>query len=159
MRLIEPRHPNRLAEEVIVSKRSNELMSRLTPQERAGAIAEIELPAGMPIPRRPPQAMLGEVREALAVRAIGEALARARKQAGLQAKELAVKLEVSAPRVAQVEASDANLTLATVLEHAQASGCEVEIVLRPHDPKLPLITASLMGLAKSSSRRKVRAAH
>jgi transcriptional regulator with XRE-family HTH domain len=136
-----------------VSKRLDELMARLTPEERNGAILEVEVPEGTPLSGGSPRKMLGVVREALAVRAVGDALARARQQAGLRAKDIAERLDVSGPRVAQVESSEANLTLATLLEHAQASGCEVEIVLRPHDPALPLIIASLMGVAKTSSRK------
>ena len=141
-----------------MSERLKELMARLTPEERNGAILEIELPEGTPIPGRSPQEMLGEVRQALAARAIGEALAKARQQAGLRAKDIAHLLDVSAPRVAQVESDEANITLSTLLEHAQASGCEVEIVLRPHDRHLPVITTPLMGLSRTSTR-KIRAVH
>jgi transcriptional regulator with XRE-family HTH domain len=136
-----------------VNKRLKSLMARLTPEERNGAILEVDIPDATPFPNGSAQTMLGVVREALTVRAVGEALARARQQAGLRAKDIAERLEVSGPRVAQVESNDANLTLATLLEHAQASGCEVEIVLRPHDPSLPLITAPLLGMGRSTRRR------
>jgi Helix-turn-helix domain len=136
-----------------VSKRLEELMARLTPEERNGAILEVEVPEGTPLPSGSPREMLGVVREVLAVRAVGDALARARQQAGLRAKDIAERLDVSGPRVAQVESSEGNLTLATLLEHAQASGCEVEIVLRPRDPALPLIIAPLMGVMKTNSRK------
>lgn len=141
-----------------MSKRLKELMARLTPEERGGAILEVELPERTLLPTGSVQEMLGEIRQTLAARAVGEALTRARKQAGLRAKDIASRLEVSAPRVAQVESNEANMTLATLLEHAQASGCEVEIVLRPHDRHLPLITAPLMGFVKTGTR-KIRTAH
>jgi transcriptional regulator with XRE-family HTH domain len=136
-----------------VNKRLNTLMARLTQEERNGAILEVDIPDATPLPNASAQTMLGVVREALTVRAVGEALARARQQAGLRAKDIAERLEVSGPRVAQVESNEANLTLATLLEHAQASGCEVEIVLRPHDPSLPLITAPLLSMGRSTRRR------
>ena len=136
-----------------MNKRLKELMVRLTPEEQNGAILEVEIPEGIDLPNQTPPEILGEVRQALATRAVGEALARARQQAGLRAKDIANRLDVSAPRVAQVESSESNMTLATLLEHAQASGCEVEIVLRPHDRHLPLITAPLMGLKKTSTRK------
>ncbi len=119
------------------------LLDQLSPEERQGATLKVRVPKDTPIRTRTPQAMLGEVRQVIAARAVGEALAKARKQAGLKAKDVAAALEVSAPRVAQVESFEANLTLSTLLEHAQAVGCEVEIVLRPHDPKLPLVMAAL----------------
>jgi ribosome-binding protein aMBF1 (putative translation factor) len=119
------------------------LLDQLSPEERQGAILEVRVPKNTPIRTRTPQAMRDEVRQVIAARAVGEALAKARKQAGLKAKDVAVALEISAPRVAQVESLESNLTLSTLLEHAQAVGCEVEIVLRPHDPKLPLVTAAL----------------
>ena len=34
--------------------------------------------------------------------------------------------------------------LPTLLEHAAATGCDVEIILRPRDPRLPLVTAPLL---------------
>jgi transcriptional regulator with XRE-family HTH domain len=135
-----------------MSKRLQELLNRLTPAERAGEVLEIQVPDGTRVPGRAPEQILSEVRATLTTKAIGEALIQARKQAGLKAKDMAGALEISPPRVTQIESSGVNLTLATVLEHANASGCEVEIVLRPRDPKLPLITASLATLKKSSRR-------
>jgi transcriptional regulator with XRE-family HTH domain len=67
---------------------------------------------------------------------------------------MASALDISPPRVTQIESDGANLTFATLLEHANASGCEVEIVLRPRDPKLPLITAPLTTFGKTALSSK-----
>jgi predicted XRE-type DNA-binding protein len=82
-------------------------------------------------------------RPAVATSALAEALTRVRKQAGLRAKDIAAQLEVSAPRIAQVESEGSNITLATLLKYAEAAGCEVEIRLRPHDPSLPTVSTPL----------------
>ena len=119
------------------------LLEQLSPEERQGEILKIQLPADTVLHSRSPGKIHEAVRETVTARAVGEALARARKQAGLKAKEVAFSLDVSGPRVAQVESSSSNLTLSTLLEHAQAVDCEVEIVLRPRDPKLPLVMTSL----------------
>jgi predicted XRE-type DNA-binding protein len=121
------------------------LLDELTPEERAGKPLKVRVPKNTLLPSRSPGAIHNEVRAVIAARAVGDALARARKQAGLRAKDIAATLEISAPRVAQVESLEANLTLSTLLDHAQAAGCEVEIVLRPRDPHLPLVTAPLLG--------------
>jgi len=131
-------HPQQLNPEHLQN-----LLEQLLPEERQGQTLKVRLPADTSIRSRSPRAIGETVRETVTAQAVGEALARARKQAGLKAKEVAQTLEVSGPRVAQVESSDSNLTLSTLLEHAQAVGCEVEIVLRPRDPKLPLVMTSL----------------
>jgi transcriptional regulator with XRE-family HTH domain len=128
------------------------LLDQLSPEERQGAILKVRVPKDTPIRTRTPQALRDEVRQVIAARAVGEALAKARKQAGLKAKDVAAALEVSAPRVAQVESFEANMTLSTLLEHAQAVGCEVEIVLRPLDPKLPLVRASKLQQGSRSTQ-------
>jgi predicted XRE-type DNA-binding protein len=136
-----------------MSDKLQTLLDQLTPEERNGAILSVRVPKGTVIRTRSPRAMREEVRDVIATRAVGEALAKARKQAGLKAKDVAAMLEVSAPRVAQIESLEANLTLSTLLEHAAATGCEVEIVLRPRDPSLPLVTAPLAGAVKTVSSR------
>jgi ribosome-binding protein aMBF1 (putative translation factor) len=136
-----------------MSDKLQSLLDQLTPEERNGAIFSVRIPKGTVIRTRSPRAMREAVRDVIATRAVGEALAKARKQAGLKAKDVATMLEVSAPRVAQIESLDANLTLSTLLEHAAAIGCEVEIVLRPRDPSLPLVTAPLAGAVKTVSGR------
>lgn len=123
--------------------RLEQLLAQLSPEEKAGKILRVKVPKGTVLRTRSPQAMLEEVRGAIATKALGEALVRARKQAGLKAKDVAEQLEVSAPRIAQVESDGANLTLGALVEYAQAVGCEVEVVLRPRDSKLPVVTAPL----------------
>jgi transcriptional regulator with XRE-family HTH domain len=135
-----------------MTKRLQELLHRLTPAERAGQTLEVEVPLGVRLPRRTPNQMLLEVQDTLTTKSIGEALTQARKQAGLKAKDMAQSLDVSPPRIAQIESEGANLTLATVLEHAHASDCEVELVLRPRNPKLPSVTAVLTAFDKPKGR-------
>jgi ribosome-binding protein aMBF1 (putative translation factor) len=141
-----------------VNKELQNLLDQLTPEERAGKTLKVRVPKGTLIPSRTPRALHDEVRAVIAAKAVGEALAQARKQAGLRAKDVAGMLEVSAPRVAQVESSEANLTLSTLMEYASAADCEVEIVLRPRDPNLPLVTAPLSAVRKTSARVQ-RTAH
>jgi hypothetical protein len=44
-----------------MSKRLQELLARLTPEERDGAIFEVEIPEGTALPNQSPQEMLAEV--------------------------------------------------------------------------------------------------
>ncbi len=127
------------------------LLEQLTPAERSGAVLSVRAP--LPRHTRSPKDLRDEVRDVIATKAVSEALVRARKQAGLKAKDVAAALEVSAPRVAQIEAQGANLMLSTLLEHAAATGCDVEIILRPRDPKLPLVTAPLLHSSRSGTAR------
>lgn len=126
-----------------MKKKLQALLEQLSPEERQGATLQVRLPVDIPIQTRTPQVIREEVRQVIATRAVGEALAKARKQAKLKAKDVALALSISTPRVAQVESLEANLTLKTILDHAAAVGYEVEIVLRPQDPKLQQVTVHL----------------
>lgn len=126
----------------------DKLLAQLSPEERAGKTLRVKVPKGTLARTRTPQEILEEVQGAVAAKALGEALTRARKQAGLRARDVAEQLEVSAPRIAQVEADGSNLTLGTLVEYAKAVGCEVEVVLRPRDPKLPAVTAPLKAVRR-----------
>ena len=125
------------------STRLQKLLEQLTPEERNGAILEVALPPGTKLKSRSTREIRAVVREAVVAKAVSEALAKARKQAGLKAKDVAQNLNISAPRVSQLESLESNPTLSTLLQHAHAVGCEVEIILRPRDPKLPLVITAL----------------
>jgi hypothetical protein len=47
-----------------MNKRLKELMARLTPEERNGAILEVEVPEGIDLPNQSVQEILGEVYQA-----------------------------------------------------------------------------------------------
>ena len=49
-----------------------DLLERLTPAERQGAILEVQLPEDTPIHTRTPQAMLEQVRQAVAARVLAQ---------------------------------------------------------------------------------------
>jgi predicted XRE-type DNA-binding protein len=119
------------------------LLAQLSPEEKAGQILKVKVPKGTLPTTRKPQTMIEEVQEAIAAKAMAEALTRVRKQAGLRAKDVAAELEVSAPRIAQMESEGTNLTLGSLVEYARAVDCEVEVVLRPRNPKLPMVVAPI----------------
>lgn len=120
------------------------LLDQLSPEERQGATLKVRVPKDTPIRTRTPQTLQNEVRQVIAARAVGEALAKARKQAGLKAKDVAAALEVSAPRVAQVESLEANLTLMYYF----VKDSHKPIMLAPQVNKLPL---ACMGCEKIKS--------
>ncbi len=113
------------------------LLAALTPDEKNGMILEVYVPKDTLQKTRSPAAMLEETREIILTNAISQALKQVRRQAGLRSKDIAKALHLSAPRVTQIESQHSNLTLSTLLDHAQAANCDVEIILRPRDKKLP----------------------
>jgi predicted XRE-type DNA-binding protein len=137
-----------------VNRDIHALLESLTPEERTGKTLKVRVPQGTPTPSRPARALGDEAQAVVATRAVGEALSRARKQAGLKAKDVAAALKVSAPRIAQIESLESNPTLLSVVEHASAVGYEVEIVLRPRNPKLALVVAPLSATGKATARKQ-----
>jgi DNA-binding XRE family transcriptional regulator len=124
-------------------KKLEQLLATLSPEEKNGAILELDLSnTALPVGRSP-KTMLKQTREIILSNAISQALKQIRQQAGLRSKDMAKVLQVSAARVTQIEAQNSNLTLETLLQHAQAANCDVEIVLRPKDKNLPEVRTAL----------------
>jgi ribosome-binding protein aMBF1 (putative translation factor) len=107
------------------------LLTQLTPAEKAGAILSVRVPTGTTkkLKTRSPKEISREVQNALIAQAIHEALTTARKEAGLKAKDIARTMNISAARVAQIEAKPSNLTLETLIQYANAADYQVEIIL------------------------------
>jgi DNA-binding XRE family transcriptional regulator len=120
-----------------------QLLAQLSPTEKNGAILEIQVPKGTLQETRSPTAILEATREAVFSNAINQALKQIRQQAGLRSKDMAKALKVSPARVTQIESINNNITLETLVQHAQAANCEVEIILRPKDKNLPEIRTAL----------------
>ncbi len=64
----------------------------------------------------------------------GKLLADARRRAGLTQADLAKRLTVSQPAVAQLERSDSNPRLATLDRALRAAGVELVLTTRPRRP-------------------------
>ncbi len=123
-------------------KKIDQLLSQISSQE----ILEVRVPKGTLKPTRSARAILEQAGQVVITQAVHKALTQARKNAGLQAKDVAKQLQISAARVAQIENQPRNLTLETLVQHAQAIGYEVEIVLHPRQKNLPEVRAELGGI-------------
>jgi predicted XRE-type DNA-binding protein len=119
------------------------MLAQLTNDERSGAILSIDLPAGTLIQSYTASETANTLQTIIATKAIGTALAQARKQAGLRAKDIATSLSISPAQVAQIENQDNDFDIKTIVEHAQASGYDVELVLHPKKTDANSISAQL----------------
>jgi predicted XRE-type DNA-binding protein len=119
------------------------MLAQLTDDERNGAILSIDLPADTLIQSYTASETANTLQTIITAKAIGAALAQARKQAGLRAKDIATSLGISPAQVTQIENQDNNFDIKTIVEHAQASGYDVELVLRPKKTGANSISAQL----------------
>lgn len=78
-------------------------------------------------------------------------LVRIRHRAKLSQKEIAKRLGVSQPRVAEIESMDNDPRLSTLIEYARAVGAEIRVV-QVNEPKAEYGSAT--DGPKSKSRRK-----
>ena len=127
-------------------KKLEQLLATLEPAEKNGDILALSLPKGTLPTGRSPKVILEETRAIIVSNAISQALKQIRRQAGLRGKDIAKSLNVSAARVTQIESQNSNLTLETLMQHAQAANCEVEIILRPKNKNLPEVRTALPSL-------------
>jgi ribosome-binding protein aMBF1 (putative translation factor) len=73
------------------------------------------------------------VRQAIIAHTVGEMLAKAREERNLSARELAIKVEASHPRVLAVEKTDSRIEVQTLVRYAEAMNYNVQLTLIPKE--------------------------
>lgn len=79
----------------------------------------------------------------VATQAAGSALFQARQQRQMSMRQAGQASGRSAPRVKAIEDTGTDITLSTIVEHAQALGYTTQLVLTPLDGNGPAILADL----------------
>ncbi|WP_075831027.1 hypothetical protein [Deinococcus marmoris] len=110
-----------------MTTREERLVALLAQPEGAAPMPD-SIPAGL-LQAITPDQLAGAVQSAIATQAAGEALHQARRQRELSLRQAGAASGRSAPRVKAIEGTDLDIHLGTVVEHAQALGYEVKLVL------------------------------
>jgi ribosome-binding protein aMBF1 (putative translation factor) len=71
------------------------------------------------------------VKEAIVAHTVGEMLAKAREERKLSARELALKVDASHPRVLAVEKTASRIEVQTLVRYAEAMDYNVQLTLVP----------------------------
>lgn len=92
-----------------------------------------------------PEALEAAAAHIISTQAAGAALQQARQQRDLSLRGAGELVGRSAPRVKAIEATNVDIHLGTVVEHARALGYVVSLTLTPLDGQGPAIQADLSG--------------
>lgn len=92
-----------------------------------------------------PQQLQSLVTNMISTQAAGAALYQARQQREWSLRQAGEASGRSAPRIKAIEDTGTDINLGTVVEHAQALGYRVQLVLTPMDHRAATIQADLSG--------------